>query len=178
MSISSLPTLKVDADFALNLTPEISIENFSQPELMLPDISSNSKIGAIKLLIDRLHKCGFINDKLNFLQAVLARETLQSTILTNLVALPHARSRSVNRLGLALGIAPTPVDFPSGDACRPIRIICLLAVPARAPDLYLAVLSRLAGNFRSENFVEGLLGLSTPEQIFDHLIEAPSIAQL
>ena len=136
---------------------------------MLPNMAVDSKLGAIKLLVDHLYNCGILADKLSFLQAVLARETLQSTILTDLVALPHARSRAVNRLGLALGVLPGEIDFPSGDACRPIRIICLLAVPTQAPDPYLGVLSRLARNFSDDAFADQLLGQSTPEQLFEHL---------
>jgi PTS system nitrogen regulatory IIA component len=75
---------------------------------------------------------------------VLEREQLQSTILGAEVALPHARSRSVRDLGLAMGIAHTPIDFPSGDDRHGVRLICLIAVPAHAPDLYLNLLGSLA----------------------------------
>ena len=81
-------------------------------------------------------------------------------------ALPHARSRSVNELGLALGIARPPIDFPSGDDRRPIHLICLIAVPAHAPDLYLALLAALARTFADVELRRSLLNCASKEEIY------------
>jgi mannitol/fructose-specific phosphotransferase system IIA component (Ntr-type) len=134
-------------------------------ELMVPSLCSDTKIGAIKELVDRLHDQGIVQDSLSFLQSVLERENQQSTILHDGVALPHARSRSVRELGVALGIARQPIDFPSGDDRRPVRVICLVAVPAQTRDPYLPLLATLAGTFSDQGLREALLHSTTADEL-------------
>ena len=74
---------------------------FFTPQLVLPHLGVDNKIAAIKQLVDRLHQGGVIENSLAFLQAVLERENLESTIIGHDIAMPHARSRSVRHLGLA-----------------------------------------------------------------------------
>ena len=59
---------------------------------------------AIKELVDRMHNAGWVDDSLSFLQSVLVREDLESTVVTEGIAFPHARSHAVKRLGAAFGV--------------------------------------------------------------------------
>ncbi|MFT5088385.1 MAG: PTS system fructose-specific IIC component [Candidatus Latescibacterota bacterium] len=140
MTVTSPVSLSSNAKFA----HRFDIDQIVNSELLVPQFHADSKIGAIKELIDKMHEQGVITDSLSFLQSVLEREQLQSTILGGEVAMPHARSRCVRDLGLAMGIAHRPIDFPSGDERHSVRLICLIAVPAHAPDLYLNLLGSLA----------------------------------
>lgn len=129
----------------------------AHPDLMVPDLESDSKIGAIKQLVDRLHQRHLIDDSLGFLQAVLERENLQSTVIADgQIALPHARGRMVRRLGLALGRTRQPIAFPSGDDRHEVDLICLIAVPADAPGQYLRLLAVLARAFGDTGFRDRL----------------------
>ena len=130
----------------------------------MPQLASDDKIGAIKELVDLLHAGGYVQDSLAFLQSVLEREALQSTILDD-VALPHARCVSVNKMGLALGIARPSIDFPSGDDRGRVRIICLIAVPANASDAYLTILGTLASIFSDIDLKSFLTDCTTPEDL-------------
>ncbi len=140
MAVTGPVALGSNAKFA----HRFNLDQIIDSELLIPQLHSDNKIGAIKELVDKMHEQGVITDSLSFLQSVLEREQLQSTILAGEVALPHARSRCVRDLGLALGIAHTPIDFPSGDERHGVRLICLIAVPAHAPDMYLNLLGSLA----------------------------------
>ena len=151
----------------------MSVEECLDPELLVPNLSANTKIGAIKELVDRLHAKGLVEDSLSFLQSVLEREALNSTILCD-VALPHARSRTVTQMSLALGIAPQPIDFPSGDERRFIQLLCLIAVPAHASDSYLALLARLARTFSDTTFKNALLHSTSSEELY-HLLSSHAI---
>jgi len=155
--------VKLNAKFARSLS-HIS-GHLIDPALLVPDLRADTKIGAIKELVDRLHGRGIVADSLSFLQSVLERENLQSTILGDDVAIPHARSRAVNELGMALGIARRPIDFPSGDDRQPVHLLCLIAVPVHAPDLYLVLLAALARTFSDVEFKNALLNANTAEEI-------------
>jgi fructose PTS system EIIBC or EIIC component len=138
-------TVDPSADYARR---QDEAEYVFDSDLLVPHLHSNSKIGAIKELVDRLHQRGVIADSLPFLQAVLERENLQSTILADEVALPHARCPSVRRLGVAVGLAQPPLEYPSGDELREIPVICLIAVPAGSAGLYLSLMANLARRLR------------------------------
>tara|TARA_Y100001934_G_C12050087_1_gene630336 strand:- start:57 stop:548 length:492 start_codon:yes stop_codon:yes gene_type:complete len=150
----------------------LTLDDIADIDLLLPRLTATSKIGAIKELTDLLHERRVITDRLGFLQAVLEREQLQSTVLNNEVALPHARGRCVDSLGLAMGIAPAPIDFPSGDECSTVRLICLIAVPAHAPDRYLNLLGMLGRILSSNQRRRDFLQAESAEQMQQLLLES------
>ena len=150
----------------------LTLDDIADIDLLLPRLTVTSKIGAIIELTDLLHERQVITDRLGFLQAVLEREQLQSTVLNNEVALPHARGRCVDSLGLAMGIAPAPIDFPPGDECSTVRLICLIAVPAHAPDLYLNLLGMLARILSSNQRRRDFLQAESAEQMQQLLLES------
>ncbi len=154
------------------IASSLTLDDIADIDLLLPRLTATSKIGAIKELTDLLHERRVITDRLGFLQAVLEREQLQSTVLNNEVALPHARGRCVDSLGLAMGIAPAPIDFPSGDECSTVRLICLIAVPAHAPDLYLNLLGMLARILSSNQRRRDFLQAESAEQMQQLLLES------
>jgi mannitol/fructose-specific phosphotransferase system IIA component (Ntr-type) len=154
------------------IAPPLTLDDIADIDLLLPRLTATSKIGAIKELTDLLHERRVITDRLGFLQAVLEREQLQSTVLNNEVALPHARGRCVDSLGLAMGSAPAPIDFPSGDECSTVRLICLIAVPAHAPDLYLNLLGMLARILSSNQRRRDFLQAESAEQMQQLLLES------
>jgi mannitol/fructose-specific phosphotransferase system IIA component (Ntr-type) len=166
LTVSSLVAPQSNAKFARHF----DLAEIVDPALLIPQLNADSKIGAIKELVDHMHEQGLVTDSLSFLQSVLERENLQSTILGKEVALPHARSRCVRDLGLALGITRQPIDFPSGDERQSIRLICLIAVPTHAPDLYLSLLGSLARQLSDEDRKAALLDAGSTEAMRELLL--------
>ncbi len=152
------PSAKFAPDAALEAYP-LDID------LLVPGLRASNKIGAIKQLVDRLHRRGFIGDSLQFLQSVLERENLESTILAEGVALPHARCHSVHRLGLAVGVTQPPLEYPSGDDVGRIPVICLIAVPADAPSRYLDLMGLLAHRLSHAEIRAGLRAATTATEL-------------
>ena len=148
-----------------------SVTDIIAPDLLVPRLVADNKIGAIKELVDLLHANGVVADSLSFFQSVLERENLQSTILSGDIAIPHARNRAVNHLGMALGIAPQPIDFPSGDKRQTIRLICLIAVPAHEPLSYLTLLSTVARTFGDAELKNALLKADSSKELY-HLLSS------
>ena len=148
-----------DADFAAGSPPEgfTTFPGLLEQTMMVPRLRSDSKIGAIKQLVDRLYRAGRLNDSLSFLQLVLERENLGSTVIGGAIALPHARARSVSGLGIALGVCDQPIHYPSGDDLSAVRAVCVIAVPMDSPRQYLGLLSHLAWAFGDSGFVHRLL---------------------
>ena len=119
---------------------------------MVKELRATDRMGAIKELVDRLHVAGCVTDSLEFLQSVVDREDLESTVLGPGVAFPHTRSRSVSQMGLAVGQSTAGVTFRSDVRPEPVHTVCLLAVPAAGEGPYLALLGRLARSFQDHGF--------------------------
>ncbi len=113
-------------------------------DLLVPKLRSSDKIGAIKELVDVMYKANYVKDSLGFLQSVLEREDIESTVVEEGVAFPHARSRCVEKLGVAVGISPKGVDFRPEQDDAPVHLICLFAVPPSVSGSYLSLLSSLS----------------------------------
>ena len=135
------------------------------PTLMVPDLRSQDRMGAIKELVDRMHGAGWVTDSLGFLQSVLDREDLESTVVEPGIAFPHARCRAAVQLGAAFGISRNGIDFYLDQDSERIHLICLLAVPAIGGGNYLPLLGGLAGLFRDRTSYLGLLKCRTSEEM-------------
>ena len=161
----------VGAEYAPAAAGELA-DIVSHPALMIPDLAADSKIAAIKELADRLRGQEVVEDSLAFMQAVLERENLSSTVLADgRIALPHARGRMVRRLGLALARTRAPIEFPSGDDRQEVGMICLIAVPSDAPGLYLRLLGALGRVFGDGDFVAAMEHAATAEQMQSLLVD-------
>ena len=134
------------------------------PQLMVPNLQSGDRLGAIKELVDRMHEAGWVDDSLSFLQSVLVREDLESTVVTEGVAFPHARSHAVKRLGAAVGVSRQGVRF--GDQGEPVHVVCLLGAPTGNSDDYLPLLARVSQTFDDRAFQECLLECSSSEHMY------------
>ena len=126
-------------------------------------------MGAIKEMVDRLHQAGCVTDSLSFLQSVLAREALESTVVGEGVAFPHARSRTATRLGMAVGLSRLGVDFHSDAHASRVHLVCLLAVPALRDEGYLDSLGVLSGLFQDAEFRSGLRACRTHDEMCKHI---------
>lgn len=147
-------------------------EIVSHPTLMIPDLAAESKIAAIKELAVRLRAREVVEDSLAFVQSVLERENLSSTVLADgRIALPHARGRMVRRLGMALARTRAPIEFPSGDDRHEVGMICLIAVPDDAPGLYLRLLGVLARVFGDGRFLSAMEHAETAEEMQAQLVD-------
>lgn len=140
------------------------LEERIDPQVMVPDLQSGDRIGAIKELVDRMHQAGWVDDSLSFLQSVLVREDLESTVVTEGVAFPHARCHAVKRLGAAVGVSRQGVRF--GDQGEPVHVVCLLGVPTSNSDDYLPLLARVSQTFDDRAFQSCLMACSSSEHMY------------
>ncbi|MBR85282.1 MAG: hypothetical protein CMM29_00575 [Rhodospirillaceae bacterium] len=148
----------------MTMVAAVGLEERIDPQLMVPDLKSNDRLGAIKELVDRMHQAGWVGDSLSFLQSVLVREDLETTVVTKGVAFPHARSHAVKRLGAAVGVSRDGVRF--GDQGEPVHVVCLLGVPASNSDDYLPLLARVSQTFDDQAFQVCLMECSSSEHMY------------
>ena len=127
-------------------------------------------MGAIKELVDRMHGAGRVDDSLSFLQAVLEREDVQSTVVDSGVAFPH--SRSVRRLGAAIGLSHDGINFGSVGRPKIVHLVCLFAIPAHESAAYLPFLAALSRRFADPDLRANLMSSSSPDDMLHHVTNA------
>jgi nitrogen PTS system EIIA component len=89
------------------------------------------------------------------LKALRAREDLGSTGLGRGFALPHARIDLLPRFFALFARLARPIDFAAIDD-RPVDLVVLLLIPAKAGNEHLAALAAISRPLRDQAFVQRL----------------------
>lgn len=100
--------------------------------LAAESIELNGKVTGKKetldAMVDLMAKSGKINDVEVYRKGVYAREEESTTGIGEGIAIPHCKSDSVSRPGLAAMVVPEGVDFDSLDGEK-VNLIFLIAAP-------------------------------------------------
>jgi mannitol/fructose-specific phosphotransferase system IIA component (Ntr-type) len=132
---------------------------------IISELKGNDKQKVIVELIDCLDKNEKLLDKALVAEDVLAREESMSTGLGNSLAIPHARTKGVDRIRIAVGMKNSGVDFQAPDKAKS-RLIILILAPKEMSSDYLAVLSSIAGYVTNREDVERFLNANKPEDVY------------
>jgi PTS system nitrogen regulatory IIA component len=103
------------------------------------------------------------------LKALRTREDLGSTGLGRGFALPHARIDLLPRFFALFARLARPIDFASIDD-RPVDLVVLLLIPAKAGNEHLAALAAISRPLRDQAFVQRLRAARDAEAL--HLLLA------
>ena len=129
------------------------------------DFAATDRRRAFEQLVAPLVVDGIVADADRFLDALERREDQITTQVEAGIAFPHARSSSVRRLALTVGMAgPDGIDFGGGGS-QPLRLLFLIAVPSFAPTAHLPLLQRLANFAHQPERVARLLACNTQSKV-------------
>lgn len=106
--------------------------------------SASTREELLRLIAQRAVELGVAADAEAVLSALLAREELGETGMTDGFAVPHAKSDAISEAAVVVVKNDHPVEWPSFDD-KPVDIAVALFVPeADASDLHIRLLSRTA----------------------------------
>jgi PTS system nitrogen regulatory IIA component len=126
----------------LNALTQLTLADFTSPELIVPHLREHDTAGIISELSQVLHRQNTVPDVLPFYHAALNQELLSNSALGCGLAFPHARLSGLKRLRFAFGRAPHPVIW-GAKGVWPVQFVFLLAVPATDAAQYLHFLASL-----------------------------------
>lgn len=135
-------------------------------------LKSRRQANALREIIGLLEKTGTVLQPAEFVAQVLARERVNSTLIENGVAFPHARTALVDQIALAVG--RSRAGIPWNDKGERARLIFVVAVPQRLVNDYLVLVGTLARITRNEQHRQALLVAATPAEFIDILRSAAS----
>ncbi len=124
-------------------------------------LSASSQEETLKQLIDPFVKEGAVLDASIFLSDLLQREADITTVIENGVAIPHARSQTVERMSLSIGITDSEGISYNSDSEIKCKLFFCIAVPLFAPTSHLPLLQLLALYSHNIKRVEKLIQYKT-----------------
>jgi PTS system nitrogen regulatory IIA component len=140
------------------------------PDRVLLPLSAGDRQAAIAMLSRRLAELADAGYE-EVLDAVLERESVQSTGIGFGVAIPHGRCATVRELTMVAGVSPTPVPFDAIDG-DPVRLFFLIVGPEASAGLHVKILSRIARLVRRDAVRQQLLEATTADAFYNVLLDA------
>lgn len=132
---------------------------------VLPNFVVGSKEELINVLVDALEEHIESKEKLEEVRsAVLEREEIMSTGVGKALAIPHAKTKAVDKNLAAFALLKEPLDFDSIDN-QPVRLVFLLVGPESNNSQHIKLLSRISRLMNSSSFREKILDCTTSEEI-------------
>ena len=103
-----------------------------------------------------------------FIEGLKEREKLTATGMQDGIAVPHAKSPSVHKIALALGISKEGVNFESMDG-QPSKYIFMIAAPKGTKEEHLDLLAMISELSYSEEVLEKLSQAQTKSEVLEIL---------
>lgn len=129
------------------------------------------KEDVLNQMVNLMAKSDKIKDIEIYRKGVFAREEEGTTGIGEGIAIPHCKSDSVERPGLAAMVVKDGVDFDALDGEK-VSLIFLIAAPNTEDNVHLDVLSRLSVMLMDENFTTSLRNAKTVEEFLKVIDEA------
>lgn len=141
-------------------TVETLKELIAQPDVVLLDLEASSREEALIALHGRLAAQPGVTDGKRFFDDMMERLMLASVCIADDVALPHARTASVERL--VLGVARLAAPGVAFDGDHPnIRLMFMIGTPRQQVEQYLRVVAAISRLLRGAGTRAGLLAAKT-----------------
>ena len=135
-------------------------------ETQIIDIQSNDKKGALNELLEIICKDDLITDPKTFSKEIFKREKLMSTGIGYGIAIPHARHKSVKDFVMAIGRKKEGLEYGSIDD-KPVKLIFMIGASDTQDKDYIKVLSRLVLRLKNQEFVDKMLSVEDPLDIYE-----------
>ena len=127
------------------------------------NLSSSTKSEVIDEMVDLVENSGNLNNKEEYKKAIIAREEMSTTGIGEGVAIPHAKTKYVDKACLGAGISKCGIDYESFDGSLS-NLFFMIAAPDGANDTHLEVLSRLSTILMDEEFRNNLINATSVDE--------------
>ena len=105
-----------------NVYIDLDIQNLFSSELFFNDIKAETRSQVIDIMSKKLVEKGYIDDTMR--QSYFERETIATTEIGNMVAIPHGAKGEVYENKVAIGILKEPISWEVGK----VRLVIMLVL--------------------------------------------------
>lgn len=142
----------------------MKITELLKKDTIILDLKATSKAEVIDELVNKLDSAGRLNNKEDYKNAILKRESEFSTGIGDGIAIPHAKTAAVKTPALAFGRSVSGIDYDSLDG-NPANIFFMIAASEGANSTHLETLSRLSTMLMNPDFKAKLLEAKSEDEI-------------
>lgn len=128
------------------------------------ELNGTTKYQIIEEMVDMIDANAVLKNKNTVLQDVIDREQYLSTGLENGLAVPHGKTKGIDKLSIAFGIAKNGVEFDSLDG-KKTTLIFLLISPKDTSGPHIQALAQITRKLRSAEVRESLLKAATADEV-------------
>lgn len=146
----------------------MKLHHYLRPDLVIPELQTTGVENVLRVVVDRLAESGLVQDHESVLEALLERESSQSTGIGNGVAIPHAVCAELDSPVIAIALSHAGVEFNALDE-NPVKTFFLLLSPPAQSGTHIKLLARIARLMRQPDFLEQLLSAPTPEDVIERI---------
>lgn len=134
------------------------------------NMKASTKDEVIRELATLLYKENYLSKLDDFIASVYEREAEGITGMGNNVAIPHGKSDSVMRAGIAIGKTNKMIHWESYDN-QPVNFFFLFAVPddVSGAKLHLQLLSKVAAKLSDDELLNRLKITHSVDEVIDRL---------
>lgn len=143
---------------------DIKLSSLLKEKFINLELEGNDKINVIQELVDLLSNAGKIKNRKAFLKAILEREKLGSTGIGNGVAIPHAKSKSVEHFTLVFARNSSGIDFGALDGEK-TYLFFALASPQEEVGGHLKILADISRLVKDKFIISRLKKAKSAEEI-------------
>lgn len=129
-------------------------------------LKAKNKKDAIDKLVDLVNNSGNLNDRLEYKDAIIARENQSTTGIGEGIAIPHAKTKAVKHACLAAAVCKNGIDYESFDGSLS-HLFFMIAAPEGANNTHLEVLSRLSTILMDEEFRSKLINAQNEDEFLN-----------
>jgi mannitol/fructose-specific phosphotransferase system IIA component (Ntr-type) len=143
--------------------PSLSLTSFFSADDILThqeDVSRNQLIRQLLAHMANGHGLAEIDAYYN---AIIERENTSDTVVSNGIAIPHARLETLQRP--YVGVATSARGILFSETEQPVHLILLVLIPRDQPGLYLQILRALANILRDKGAAQTVSQLKTAEEV-------------
>lgn len=142
----------------------MKLKNILNNDLVKIDLVGNNKSEIINELLDILVKNGKLKDKETAFKDIMDREQQMSTGIQQGIAIPHAKTKSVDNLVACIGVKKSGVDFKSLDGI-PSNIFILTLSPSDHIGPHVQFLAEISRIIKTEESRTKILNAKNSNQV-------------
>ena len=131
---------------------------------ILPNILSRTKEGVLREMVHSLAQVEKQVHEERLMEILLERESLGSTGIGEGVAIPHGRSKEVNKMLASFGRSLRGIDFQSLDG-KPTHLFFLIIAPENPAGMHLKALAKISRWMKDSAFRQRLMEARSAEEI-------------
>ncbi|OJE41055.1 PTS fructose transporter subunit IIC [Bacillus proteolyticus] len=142
----------------------MKITELLKRDTVIMNLTASNKEAVIDELVEKLSGADRLNNKAEFKEAILKRESQSTTGIGEGIAIPHAKTRVVKQPSICFGRSVSGINYESLDG-QPAHLFFMIAASEGANNTHLETLSRLSTLLMDEGFRKRLLEAKDEDEL-------------